>query len=89
MTSLLNKVVNCLTTELKSFMLKTIPVSYTHLDVYKRQVRNIPLQRCGTASPRKIIGPQYAVTIATNTPEQVMTSRREMCIRDSLVTKPF
>lgn len=26
--------------------------------------------------PQKIIGPQYAVTIATNTPEQVMTSRR-------------
>lgn len=36
--------------------------------------------------PQKIIGPQYAVTIATNTPEQVMTSRRARLysIRDSV-----
>ena len=41
-------------------------------------VWNIARQRWGTARPINIIGPQYAVTIATNTPEQEITNRRAL-----------
>ena len=32
--------------------------------------------KCGTAKPINMMGPQYAVTIATRMPEQLMTRRR-------------
>jgi hypothetical protein len=36
-------------------------------------VWNNPRHICGTAKPKKIIGPQYAVTMATKMPEHPMT----------------
>ena len=53
---------------------KAAPVSiHAGISIRWSDVRKMLRHRWGTAKPMNIIGPQYAVTIATRTPEQVMT----------------
>lgn len=41
------------------------------------EVRKTARARCGTASPTNIIGPQYAVTTAARSPDEIITIMRE------------
>ena len=60
-------------------VISAMPVSYTHLDVYKRQFQNIGMRHAGTGSAASL---QDAGTIEYH---RLLTFRQvycQMCIRD-------